>query len=133
MENRFSSQEKFKFAVRSKICIFYNLDKLFHCCAKLLKLATHRSSSILFLTHTAVPSCLLLPQAQPSFNTQPKVDAPAIPFGCGGSIKDDITRDDVVSCAGYHVNFSQNVCFLSFFYNTNQPVHHQHAEQQGTV
>ena len=79
----FQQPKKFKFAVGSKICIFYNLDKLFHCCDKLLGLAAHRSSSILFLTHSAEPSCLLLPRAQPSFNTQPKVDAPAIPFGCG--------------------------------------------------
>ena len=40
---------------------FYSLDNLFHCCDKVLKLAAHRSSSILFLTHSAVPSCLLLP------------------------------------------------------------------------
>ena len=128
----FQQPEKFKFAVGSKICIFYNLDKLFHCCEKLLKLAAHRSSSIFFLTHSAVPSCLLLPQAQPSFNTRPKMDAPAIPFGCGGSIKADVTRDDAVSCAADRVNFffpaSERIFFVLFI-QQHQPAHHQQAEQ----
>ena len=118
----FQQPENFKIAVGSKIRIFYNLDKLFHRYDKLLKLAANRSSSILFLTHSAVPSCLLLPPAQPSFNTQPKIDAPATPFSCGGSINADVTRDDAVSCAADHVNFSsapQNVFFLSFYIKTS--------------
>ena len=130
----FQQPENFKIAVGSKIRIFYNLDKLFHRYDKLLKLAANRSSSILFLTHSAVPSCLLLPPAQPSFNTQPKIDAPATPFSCGGSINADVTRDDAVSCAArpreLFFRASERIFFVLL---QHQPAHHQQAEQQGTA
>ena len=69
--------------------------------------------------------CFALPPAQSSFCTQRKVDAPAVPFVGGGSIKADVVRDDAVSCAVDHVNvFSgpRNDDIFPSFYNTNQHI-----------